>query len=129
MRKGSSHPEPTPESLAALAASILVRPRERQALILELETAVAEIPQPPPPQFPEQVVETLAELVYDLAYYVQNPEWRRQDMSYYGNERLKNDVFGALRRLNDLGVHVPDLAALEQEWQQLDFADRSDYDR
>jgi hypothetical protein len=45
-------PEPTPESLAALAASILVRPRERQALTLELETAVAEIPEPPPPQFP-----------------------------------------------------------------------------
>jgi hypothetical protein len=95
-------------------------------LIFKLETAVDEIPEPPPPDFPQQVVEILADLVYDLAYYVQNPGWRREDASYYGNERLKEEVFGALRRLHDLGVRVPDLEALEQEWQQLDPADRSD---
>jgi hypothetical protein len=119
-------PETTPESLAALAAAILVRPRERQELIADLEAAVADIPEPPPPHFPEQIVETLAELVYDLACYVQNPKWRREDPSYYGNERLRAEVSAALRRLAELGVTVSDLEGLEQEWRQLDPADRSD---
>lgn len=119
-------PEPTPESLAALAASILVRPRERQELIFELETTLADIPEPPPPHFPEKILETLSELAYDLSFYVQNPKWRAEAASYYGNERLKEEVFAALRRLDALGVTVTDLDELERDWGRLNAADRTD---
>lgn len=119
-------PEATPETLAALAASILLRPRERWKLIFELEAGLDEIPDPPTVDFSDEVVDVLADLVTDLAYYVQNPEWRQEDASYYGNERLKAEVFDALRRLHELGVRVPDLEALEREWAQLDSADRLD---
>ena len=116
----------TPETLAALAASVLLRPRERQKLILELEAAFDEIPDPASVDSTDEVVDVLADLVVDLAYYVQNPKWRQEDASYYGNERLKAEVFDALRCLHELGVCVPDLEALEREWEQLDFADRLD---
>jgi hypothetical protein len=53
----------------------------------------------PMPGFDEPESEILADLAYDLDFYVANPEWRREDAAYYGEERLFREVREALVKL------------------------------
>ncbi len=53
------------------------------------------------------VSEILEDLAYDLDYYVASPDLRREDSSYYGDERLELEIHTALSRLKDSGVSVP----------------------
>jgi hypothetical protein len=57
---------------------------------------------------PEDVRDILNELYHDLHFYVANPEWRKEDPSYYGQEGLKQHVISALGKLRQLGVEIPD---------------------
>ena len=43
--------------------------------------------------------EILADLAYDLDFYEPNPEWRKEDPSYFGEERAINEIKGALDRI------------------------------
>lgn len=44
----------------------------------------------------------LLELSQDLEYYVENPEWRRQDPSYYGDDKLEILIKEALEKIDKL---------------------------
>ena len=37
----------------------------------------------------DKLYEILSELAYDLDFYEPNEEWRKEDISYYGNQRLE----------------------------------------
>ena len=45
--------------------------------------------------------EILSELALDLDYYEPNEEWRKQDPSYYGDDRLEEEIKLAIRKLED----------------------------
>ena len=56
----------------------------------------------PPADFSEADWEILADLAYDLDFYVSDPSRRREDASYYGEERLIREIRESLTKL---GVH------------------------
>jgi hypothetical protein len=45
--------------------------------------------------------EILSELALDLDYYEPNEEWRKQDPSYYGDDRLEEEIKSALKRIEE----------------------------
>lgn len=47
----------------------------------------------------EALNEILTELVYDLDFYEPNEEWRKEDNSFYGSERLEEVLKLALQKL------------------------------
>jgi hypothetical protein len=55
---------------------------------------------------PEDAYETLGDLAYDLNYFVAEPARRAEDPSYYGDERLEQEIRTALQRLSLLGVDL-----------------------
>lgn len=53
------------------------------------------------------IEEILGDLVYDFGFYVDNPEWRWQDASFYGPEKLIRMIDEAFVKLKGLGVEIP----------------------
>jgi HEPN domain-containing protein len=51
------------------------------------------------PDFDDSESEVLADLAYDLDYYVENPDWRREDAAYYGDERLVHEIRESMSKL------------------------------
>ena len=49
----------------------------------------------------ERINEILSELAYDLDFYESNEEWRKEDPSYYGEERLKQEIYSVLKKLEE----------------------------
>jgi len=49
----------------------------------------------------------LAELAYDLNFFVADPVLRMEDSDYYGDERLVKEIKAALRGLSQAGVAIP----------------------
>jgi len=47
----------------------------------------------------EVINSILSELAYDLDFYEPNEEWRKEDPSYYGEERLEQEIKDALRKI------------------------------
>lgn len=47
--------------------------------------------------------EILSELAYDLDFYEPNEKLRSEDFSYYGDERLREEITSALRKLEAVG--------------------------
>lgn len=47
--------------------------------------------------------EILREIAYDLDYYESDPNICKEDASYYGNDKLANEVRIAIDQLNVLG--------------------------
>jgi len=43
--------------------------------------------------------EILSELAYDLDFYEPNEEWRKQDISYYGDERLEEEIKSVIKKI------------------------------
>ena len=48
----------------------------------------------------EKASEELSELAYDLDFYEPNEEFRKEDPSYYGDERLEEEIKLVLQKLN-----------------------------
>ena len=48
----------------------------------------------------EAVHEILADLAYDLEFYVADENKRKESTSFYGDERLKNEISEALKKIN-----------------------------
>jgi len=48
----------------------------------------------------------LSELAYDLEFYVADETARREDPSYYGDDRAEAEIQGALAKLRAKGVQV-----------------------
>ena len=49
----------------------------------------------------EKINEILGELAYDLDFYEPNAEWRKESPSYYGKERLEQEIRSTLQKLKE----------------------------
>lgn len=49
----------------------------------------------------EKLNEILSGLAYDLDFYEPNEEWRKEDPSYYGNDRLEEEIKKAIQKLQE----------------------------
>lgn len=47
----------------------------------------------------ENANEILSELAYDLDFYEPNEQWRKEDPSYYGDNRLEVEIKSAIQKL------------------------------
>lgn len=47
----------------------------------------------------ENANEILSELAYDLDFYEPNEQWRKEDPSYYGDNRLEKEIKSAIQKL------------------------------
>jgi hypothetical protein len=51
---------------------------------------------------PNEVLNVLKELAYDLDFYQPDPALRQEDASYYGDERLVEEINAALKTIEAL---------------------------
>jgi hypothetical protein len=59
------------------------------------------------PAFVNEAVDgVLRDLAYDLAYYEADPVLRREDSSFYGDDRARTEIREALQKLAQSGVNV-----------------------
>ncbi len=49
----------------------------------------------------ETLNEILSELAYDLDFYEPNEEWKKEDPSYYGDDRLEVVIKTAIQKLQE----------------------------
>lgn len=49
----------------------------------------------------ETLNEILSQLAYDLDFYEPNEEWRKESLSYYGDDRLEEVVKTAIQKLQE----------------------------
>jgi hypothetical protein len=52
----------------------------------------------------QDAYDIFGDLNFDLHFFVADPAWRAQDSSYYGDERLEQQIGTALQRLARLGI-------------------------
>jgi len=57
----------------------------------------------------DPVFSVLKELAYDLDFYEASPRSRREDPTFFGDERFEAEVAAAFRKLREAGVDVPDV--------------------
>jgi len=99
--------------LIPLLQSALTEPSKREDAISQFQNAVLGCPEPVH-LIPETlgsrkdaIWEILGDLAWDLDFYEENPSWRRQDPSYYGEERLAQEILDAFEKLRKKGVNIP----------------------
>jgi hypothetical protein len=84
------------DELVALLRQVLQDRFRRKELIFRFQEMVNNAP----PLAPEdEATEILGDLAWDLSFYVQKPQTRREDPAYYGDERLEEEIREALRKL------------------------------
>ncbi len=49
----------------------------------------------------EMLNDILTDIAYDLDFYEPNEEWRKEDPSYYGDDRLEEVVQTAIQKLQE----------------------------
>jgi hypothetical protein len=92
------------DAMLALLVRVLREPSTRKATVKQFQALVWESPRH---TVAKEVYDVLADLAYDLDYFEPDPVSRAQDTSYYGDQRLEQEIQAALRRLQELGVEVP----------------------
>jgi hypothetical protein len=92
------------EIMLALLARILREPLTRKATVKQFQSLVW---QGQERSIDKDTYNVLADLAYDLDFYEPDPVLRKEDATYYGQERLEREVKAALRRLADLGIELP----------------------
>jgi hypothetical protein len=73
-------------------------PEQRQKLIAEFQKSVWDNEK----QAKTPADEILAELAYDLDYYVPDEKARSQFSGYYGDERLVEEINHSIKKLEEL---------------------------
>jgi hypothetical protein len=53
---------------------------------------------------PDEMIELMYDLAYDLDFYEPNPIWRSEDPSYYGEERLVEIVSESIQKIEAIGI-------------------------
>jgi hypothetical protein len=91
------------EELVRLLNEIVKGPELRHGLIADFKTVVANHE---PTICNEAVDGVLRDLAYDLAYYEPDPVLRREDSSFYGDDRARTEIREALQKLAQRGVNV-----------------------
>jgi len=94
-----------PEMLTLLVEA-LRNPAARESAVREFQLIARMGPVNGNPNS-KKIYEVLADLAYDLEYFVPDPVRRAEDPSYYGHEQLEQEIKVTLRRLGELGVEVP----------------------
>jgi hypothetical protein len=94
------------EAVLALLTEALHKPPARNEAIKQFQTTVWEW-RTPPIGIGQQACDILWDLAYDLDFFEPDPIRRIEDTSYYGHERLEQEIRTALRRLADLGIEIP----------------------
>ena len=88
------------EKLVTILLEMLRYQEQRKQLVEEFQKQVwntsEHLPEGP-------VSEILEDLAYDLDYYVAEPDLRREDSSYYGDERLELEIRTVLSQLKNSG--------------------------
>jgi hypothetical protein len=92
------------DAMLALLVRILRESSTGKATVTQFQSLVWECPRH---SIAKDTYDVLADLAYDLDYFEPDPVSRAQDASYYGHERLEQEIQAALRRLSELGVEVP----------------------
>lgn len=91
-------PIPSVESLVAKLEAALRQPEHRAQLIDEFQQAIFNAPAAMPKTCEWEI---LGELAYDLEFYEPNPRLRVESTSYYGDERVEQEIISALEKLRD----------------------------
>lgn len=92
------------EPILTLLVNALLHPELRVQLIQAFQKSVW---QPSEISENDRVEEILKDLALDLDYYVLDPDKRREDPSYYGDERVEEEIRSSLKKLERQGVAIP----------------------
>jgi hypothetical protein len=92
------------ESRIRLLVGALLDREQRTQLIAEFQKSVWDSPEI---IGDSMVWEILSNLALDLSYYVSDPNKRREDPSYYGDERVEEEIRSALEKLKERGIPIP----------------------
>jgi len=95
---------PALNRIRELLEAILQGDLDREDLILELERLTNGLDERD--GLPESFLMELSDFVLDLSYFEPNPVYRKEDRSYYGEEKLVQLVKSFLRRLPQVGSSV-----------------------
>jgi hypothetical protein len=87
------------EKLILMLSEALEKPLDRVELVKEFQKKVLEIDME---DEPDSLLEVLRDLALDLEYYEPNPEYRKEDSSFYGNERLEQEIKKALQKIEKI---------------------------
>ena len=90
----------TRSDMTALLLRILEQAEERDRRIGEFQQYVWHTRETPL-EFNEEEWGVIVDLAYDLDFYEPNPDWRREDTSYYGEERLIREIHESLAKLSN----------------------------
>lgn len=93
------------EQLLKLLSNALQNPAGRKLALHQFQQQVWNVPDPP---LTGDAWEVLADLAHDLEFYEPDPKAREEDPSFYGDERLQEEIRTALARLKDLGITLPE---------------------
>lgn len=91
---------PSPREALRLLGKVLSDEKRRKEHILHFQDVVWNRPDVES-EGPEWDI--LGNLAIDLAYYVRNPQWRRESPSYFGEKELEALIGKALSELEVLG--------------------------
>jgi hypothetical protein len=92
------------DKIVSLLIEALQDPRSRSETIKEAQSLVWDLRKV---SMNAEVYDVLADLAYDLDFFEPNQEMRKEDPSFYGEERLEEEIRVALRKLARLGISVP----------------------
>ena len=92
------------DNLVILLEKILIDRENREDLINYFQNKIFNINLNKDPNFNKDKFEILNELAYDLDFYEHNPELRKEDPSYYGEDRLNVEIKKALIKINKLNI-------------------------
>lgn len=91
------------QNLISLLIEALHNPTGRDKAIKKFQL---EIWQNAEPLTEDWIWEIFSDLAYDLDYYESDPAVRKEDPSYYGNERLEEEIKSALTKIKQGGISI-----------------------
>jgi hypothetical protein len=92
------------EKILGLLAEASKDPSSRQEAVDEFLRCYSENESAIKRSVGQEAFDVLGDLAWDLNFFVADPGKRAQDSSYYGDERLEQEIGTALQRLSRLGV-------------------------
>ena len=84
------------DNLINLLYEILGRTINKRDLIVEFQRKISDYE---PSKEEYKIYNLLNDLALDLDYYEPNPEWRKEDPSFYGDDKLEEEIRTALEKI------------------------------
>ncbi len=92
------------DHLIELLIQALLFPTQRKDLIRDFQRLISEDQEE---EKEGTASEVFGDLAIDLDFYEPDPTKRSEDPSYYGDERLEEEIRAAFNKLHTLGVAIP----------------------